>query len=296
MKKTLFRYIAVIMIGLILASGCSSKSSEDSVQSAGSESPGSESPGSESLEINNQSVIADGKSEIIETRKLIRTVNMTLETNEFDKSLEQINTILLNTGGYIQNSQISGNRYGSQDNRSAYLVVRIPNEKLSWFLEKTTDLGNVIDKSENIEDVTTEYTDTQARLTSLKTEFDRLLVLIGKAEKLEDIIKLEERLSQVRYQMDSLTAQLKIIDNEVDFSTVSMELYEVKLFTPSEENNISQRIGTGFRESLLNIYIIMQNVIVVTISFLPYLFVAGLILILVLFIYRKINRKINIKK
>ncbi|WP_036931775.1 DUF4349 domain-containing protein [Proteocatella sphenisci] len=286
MKKTLFRYLAVIMIGLILLSGCSSKSLEDSVQSAGAES----------LETNNQSLIADGKPEIIETRKLIRTVNMTIETNKFDKSLEQINTILLNTGGYIQNSQISGNRYGSQDNRSAYLVVRVPNEKLSWFLEKTTDLGNVIDKSENIEDVTTQYTDTQARLTSLKTEFDRLLVLIDKAEKLEDIIKLEERLSQVRYQMDSLTAQLKIIDNEVDFSTVSMELYEVNLFTPSEDNNISQRIGTGFRESLLNIYIIMQSVIVVTISLLPYFFVTALILIIVLFVYRKINRKIKNKK
>jgi len=64
----------------------------------------------------------------------------------------------------------------------------------------------------------------------------RLLALIDRADKLEDIIKLEERLSQVRYQMDSLTDRLKVLENQISYSTVSMEIHEVKLLTPSEKS------------------------------------------------------------
>ena len=245
---------------------------------------------------NKDGIDADGGNEITDNRKLIRRASLTIESTEFQKSINHINGLVSAHGGYIQNSQISGNRYGSQDNRSAYIVVRIPDTKLSLFLDGAEDLGNIISRSESTEDVTAQYTDTQAKLTSLKTEFDRLLVLIDRAEKLEDIIRLEERLSQVRYQMDSVTAQLKMLDNEVDFSTVSLEIYEVRLFTSSEENDILQRIKTGFMESILSLSSMIQNLIVAVISNIPYIFVAGIIVVPALYLYKKESTSIPVKK
>lgn len=298
MKKPLFKFITVIMIMMMLMAGCGSdrsavieQSSEPSYSGA---SDSSEISGSGSE--NKEGIAADSGNEITDNRKLIRRASLTIESTEFQKSLNHINGLITEYGGYIQNSQISGNRYGSQDNRSAYIVVRIPDAKLGLFLDGAEDLGNIISRSESTEDVTSQYTDTQARLTSLKTEFDRLLVLIDRAEKLEDIIKIEERLSQVRYQMDSVTAQLKMLDNEVDFSTVSIELYEVKFFSSSEENDILQRIKTGFMESILNLSNTIQNLIVAVISYIPYIFVAGIIVAPVLYLYRRINISLPVKK
>ena len=298
MKNPLSRFITVIIMTLLLMSGCGSDRSAVIEQS----SEPSYSGASDSAEMtgdgskNKDGIDADGGNEITDNRKLIRRASLTIESTEFQKSINHINGLVSAHGGYIQNSQISGNRYGSQDNRSAYIVVRIPDTKLSLFLDGAEDLGNIISRSESTEDVTAQYTDTQAKLTSLKTEFDRLLVLIDRAEKLEDIIRLEERLSQVRYQMDSVTAQLKMLDNEVDFSTVSLEIYEVRLFTSSEENDILQRIKTGFMESILSLSSMIQNLIVAVISNIPYIFVAGIIAVPALYLFRRVSTSIPVKK
>lgn len=298
MKNPLSRFITVIIMTLLLMSGCGSDRSAVTEQS----SEPSYSGASDSAEMtgdgskNKDGIDADGGNEITDNRKLIRRASLTIESTEFQKSINHINGLVSAHGGYIQNSQISGNRYGSQDNRSAYIVVRIPDTKLSLFLDGAEDLGNIISRSESTEDVTAQYTDTQAKLTSLKTEFDRLLVLIDRAEKLEDIIRLEERLSQVRYQMDSVTAQLKMLDNEVDFSTVSLEIYEVRLFTSSEENDILQRIKTGFMESILSLSSMIQNLIVAVISNIPYIFVAGIIAVPALYLFRRVSTSIPVKK
>ena len=298
MKNPLSRFITVIIMTLLLMSGCGSDRSAVTEQS----SEPSYSGASDSAEMtgdgseNKDGIDADDGNEITDNRKLIRRASLTIESTEFQKSINHINGLVSAHGGYIQNSQISGNRYGSQDNRSAYIVVRIPDTKLSLFLDGAEDLGNIISRSESTEDVTAQYTDTQAKLTSLKTEFDRLLVLIDRAEKLEDIIRLEERLSQVRYQMDSVTAQLKMLDNEVDFSTVSLEIYEVRLFTSSEENDILQRIKTGFMESILSLSSMIQNLIVAVISNIPYIFVAGIIAVPALYLFRRVSTSIPVKK
>lgn len=298
MKNPLSRFITVIIMTLLLMSGCGSDRSAVTEQS----SEPSYSGASDSAEMtgdgseNKDGIDADGGNEITDNRKLIRRASLTIESTEFQKSINHINGLVSAHGGYIQNSQIYGNRYGSQDNRSAYIVVRIPDTKLSLFLDGAEDLGNIISRSESTEDVTAQYTDTQAKLTSLKTEFDRLLVLIDRAEKLEDIIRLEERLSQVRYQMDSVTAQLKMLDNEVDFSTVSLEIYEVRLFTSSEENDILQRIKTGFMESILSLSSMIQNLIVAVISNIPYIFVAGIIAVPALYLFRRVSTSIPVKK
>lgn len=293
LKKIISGGIVLLLIMGVFA-GCSS--SEKSNDYAVSESPSVEN-GSQEAFLNQDSDAGkvseenSGGNYLQETRKLIRRVQMTLQTTEFDNTINRINAKIDEVGGYVQSSQISGRSYNDKGNRNSYIVARIPSEKLQQFLDASESFGNITNKSENVEDVTMQYTDTESRKKSLQIEFDRLLALIDRAEKLEDIIKLEERLSQVRYQMDSLTAQLKVLENQVSYSTISLEVSEVKLLTSSEKNGLLERIRSGFMNSIYSLFTSLENLIIGFAVAVPYLIILAVIIVLVFWINKKIPKK-----
>ena len=95
-----------------------------------------------------------------------------------------------------------------------------------------------------MEDITGSYFDTQARLNALEQEEKRLLELLEKAETLDEIIQLEDRISNVRYEIESLTSQMKIYDKEVAYSTVSIFLEDVTEY--SAKSSFGSRTWEAF--------------------------------------------------
>lgn len=190
-----------------------------------------------------------------DSRKLIRTVSLDLETKEFDQMLSLVEAEVASLGGYIENLQTyNGSRYSNRESvRNSDMTVRIPKEHLDEFLNAVSDAGNVIRRSENVEDVTLAYVDMESRRNTLQTEQERLLKFLESAESLEDIITLEERLSEVRYQLESMESQLRTYDNKVDFATIHMRIQEVKELTPVEKQSVGQRLTNGFMNSLKNV-------------------------------------------
>ena len=137
--------------------------------------------------------------------------------------------------------------------RNADMTIRIPKDKLDGFLNTVSEIANVIRRSDDVKDVTLAYVDLQSHRDALRTEQTRLLELLQKAETVEDIITIEERLSNVRYQLESMESQLRTYDNQVDYSTVYLSIEEVEILTPVEEETVWQRISGGFVESLDNV-------------------------------------------
>ena len=80
-------------------------------------------------------------------------------------------------------------------------------------------------------------------------EQERLLSLLEQAETMEEIIALESRLTEVRYQLESMESQLRTMDNQVSYSTVYLSIEEVEHFTPPAEKGTWERISTGFSEN-----------------------------------------------
>ncbi len=196
------------------------------------------------------------KTEISDTsRKLIKTVNMSLETKEFDTLMEALEDRVEELGGYIESMDIyNGSSYsGGRSRRNATLSIRIPQDRLPSFLDTVSDIGNVVRSSEYVEDVTLTYVDLESRRKALETERDRLMELMERAENIEDIITIEGRLSEVRYQIESMESQLRTYDNQVDYSTVDLSVEEVQELTPVEERTAGQRMGEGFADSVENI-------------------------------------------
>lgn len=129
--------------------------------------------GSESTELPQNAAAAQDPTE----RKLIRNVNLDLETREFDTLLQSVSDAVASFGGYIEQSDVSGNSLtwsGNQSRRSSNMTIRIPADQLDAFLSEVSTQGNITYKNENVQDVTLQYTDITSRKKTLQVEQDRL--------------------------------------------------------------------------------------------------------------------------
>lgn len=188
-------------------------------------------------------------------RKLIRTVNMSVETKEFDSVMGTLEQRVTELGGYIESMDTNnGSIYGSvRSSRRASMTARIPANQLNVFLSEVSEISNVTRRTENVQDVTLDYVDLASHKKTLQAEHDRLLELMERAEYIEDIITIEQRLSNVRYQIESMEAQLRTYDNKVDYSTVYLDVNEVQELTPVQEETLWERISGGFMDDLKKI-------------------------------------------
>lgn len=227
------------------------------------------------------------------SQKLIKTVSMSMETKEFDTLLENIRSKVEELGGYIESSEISGSSYYSlQGNRYAWMTLRIPADKLDGFVTIVSELGNVTNKNESVQDITLQYVDVESHKKALETEQTRLLELLEKAESMEDIIAIESRLSEVRYELQSYGSTLRTYDNQVNYSTVSINISEVERVTPViEERTFFEEVQYRLSDNLYDIGQGMRNFAIWLISSLPYLFIWAIIIVVFVFVVRKLIRK-----
>ena len=224
-------------------------------------------------------------------RKLIRRISMELETLEFDSTLALIEKEVTTSGGYVETSEIQGDRYKETGSRYASLVIRIPSTKVDSFINLVDENTNVVNKQESTEDITLDYVDTESHIKTLEIEQERLLALLKKSEKLEDIIALEERLSNVRYELEKYSSTLRTYDNLVDYSTVTLTVNEVVRITPPEGKSAFDRMGSGLKDSFYNIRNGFVNFIVWLVVNVPYIVIWGCFLTILALIGIKVNKK-----
>ena len=184
--------------------------------------------------------------------KLIRRAELNIQTEQFDQSLEALNQLVNNCGGYFESANLyGGGRRDAYATRSGEYVVRIPAQQYNLFLSSTGDLGYVNSKTESSEDVGTQYYDTETRLKTQRTKQERLLALLERAETIEDIISLENALSDVEYQIEMYSSDLRRYDALINFSTFRIYLNEVRQITEEvgETASLGQRMAAGFQAS-----------------------------------------------
>lgn len=191
-------------------------------------------------------------------RKLIRNVSMSVETDAFDNLINQLHSKVTELTGYIEQSDISGSSitYNNvRPDRYASITARVPSDKLDQFIQIVESSGNVTNKSESTQDVTLQYSDLESRKKTLTVEQERIWSLLEKADTLEAVIALEERLSEIRYELESMESRLKLFDNQVEYSTIEISVHEVLPadFTPVAPESVSERIRKGFAKNVENV-------------------------------------------
>ena len=240
---------------------------------------------------------ASGEAPAIpEGQKIITTMNISAQTEDMDPLLEQINGKITQLGGYMEAQEIyNGSSYDNYRYRNAYLTIRVPATQLQNFVEMVKENANVVRQSTSTENVTLTYVGIQSRITALETEQARLLELLAQAENMEDLLLIEARLTEVQSELENYTSQKRVLDNKIDYSTIYLDLEEVKEYTPvqDEPETVWQRIGSGLGRNIKNIGKGFVNFFVWLIVALPYLVIIGVIAVVVIFVIKKAKKKIK---
>lgn len=225
-----------------------------------------------------------------ENRKWIITVHLSAETEDLDATLSALEEAITELDGYVEDQSIyNGSAYSSRRYRDADLTIRIPAEDVDGFTENVAGMANVIRREKNLEDITLQYVATESRMTALETEEARLLELLEQAETMADLLEIEERLTDVRYELESVTSQLRLYNNQVEYATIYLSLSEVQEYTPVAEPTLWERIRDGFRDSLKGLKDGAVDLLVWVITMSPYLVVLAVLILLLRPVLRKIR-------
>lgn len=244
--------------------------------------------------VSNSSSLTESTLKAQSNDKIIKRYNLKVETRDFDKLIQKLNDKINSLGGYVENSSISGRSlYDSASSRQGNIVARIPSSKTDEFVNTVSDSANVVNNTCETENVTLQYIDTQSRIDTLKIEQERLYALLEKSKDLDSIITLESRLSEIRYELQNYESQKRSYDNEVQYSTVTLNIQEVERITPVSDKkpSLAERISTGFSNTLYHISEAFQNFLVWFIVTLPYLLIWGLIILAAVIITRRLLRR-----
>jgi hypothetical protein len=235
-----------------------------------------------------QYAAASNVTQAANSRKIIKSASVTLQTTDYDKSLSSLKNLISQYGGFIQNSNELGTKISADDssNRGATYTVRVPSDKLDTFLNSVGGIGTLVSKNIQGQDVSQNYFDTQARLKTLKAEEARILDILNKTGNMADLLAAEKQLTEVQTQIEQLTGELTQMDSLIDLSTVTISLAEVKQITLSPANNIGGQISTAFSNSIKALEGTGINIMIVIVYILPFAFVLALIAALIVAIIK----------
>ncbi len=242
---------------------------------------------------------SDAGGEDMNPDKIIYSGDATVETTDFDGTVAAVAELVKSYQGWIESSSVNGANYysrarGYSADRSASYTLRIPSERFSELMTNLSTLGNVPYTYIYTENVTAQYYDTQARLTAYQTQEARLLEMMEKAETVEDVIAIEEKLTELRYQIESLQSALNNWDRRVNYSTLCLNIQEVQEYTPEKESKISygRELWLALTGALKNTGNFFKDLLVFLVSALP----AIVILAVLFFALRPAVKKAAAKK
>ena len=224
-------------------------------------------------------------------QKLVYTSRLTVDTTEFDAYADAVRQKVSELSGYIEQSEVSGD--AENGGRSLYMTIRVPAEKRNELTDTAKSNAKVRSQSESVEDVTLEYVDVQSHIEALQTEQQTLLGLLEKADSIDTTLAIQNQLTEVRYQLESYSSRLKVMQNQVDYSTLELSAYEVTRVTATEKDTFLTRLKDRFVGSLTALGNGCENVVLFILGELPILAVLGVLLVGIVLLVRRVrkNRK-----
>ncbi len=155
-------------------------------------------------------------------RKLILTATVSLEAKDPWSVSDQVQGIAVALGGDVLQLAQSG----KGDQKSATLTIRVPQAQFNDALRRIRDVDGADVVSSNVQgqDVTDQFVDLQARLTAKQAEEQRYLALLARADKIDDILKIDATLAQVRTQVEQLQGQIDSIKSRTTYSTIAVQV------------------------------------------------------------------------
>lgn len=236
--------------------------------------------------------------------KIIYSADATVETTNFDETLSEVTELAEKYGGYIESSSVNGENYYSisrdlGSSRYASYTIRVPSSAFSKIMGSLSELGNVPYTYTYTENVTAEYYDTEARLTSYQAQYERLLEMLDEADTVEEIIAIDDKLTDLQYRIDALESTLKNWDRQVSYSTVNLSVEEVQEYTPESSpagESYGKRLIDALTRGFENIGGFFSNLLLWIAGALPALIILAMLGAAIAALIKRCRRKRRGKK
>ncbi|MDR1464820.1 MAG: DUF4349 domain-containing protein [Oscillospiraceae bacterium] len=231
---------------------------------------------------------ADGQQKASQPadRAIITTVAANVQTKTYDTYTAALKAKLTSLGGRIDSSQ----QYNYEYAREAAWTMRVPSEQLDALLEALEKNGTVLSLDKQTWDATDELLDGDSKRKALEAERDALLALLQKAGSVEEIIKVQDRLSTVRGELEGYIAKLQSLRDQVAMSTVTVNIQEVDRVT-KVNTRFGPQVKDGFLQSLRDIGQGFRNFALNFLVALPYLMLLAIPTVLTVLLVRRLLRK-----
>ncbi|MFB6190397.1 MAG: DUF4349 domain-containing protein [Candidatus Nanohaloarchaea archaeon] len=199
-------------------------------------------------------------------RKKVTRYRIELEVPDVEKAMDQTGELAKTHGGYTTSSSFS-----REDGNRGSLEVAVPQENVSAFLGEVRDTWRVESSERDTEDVTDRYTELKLELKNKRQELNRLEEMMNETDSVDSLIKIQERMSELRSRIQYLENQLNQLDRKVEYTRIHLSYEEPKPL--SHEFEIRESLRQGYR----GIFQSLDLMIVGLGYLLPFLLLGGII-------------------
>jgi hypothetical protein len=271
-----------------------------STSSNGIASSSSSSYDSESIEVSEE---ANNDSTTLLEEKLVYHCALDIETLDYDTTIASIKDTIKKYNGIIQSENETDSSYNwyyenyqkTSGTMTDYIEVRIPSASYESFINELDGVGKITSKSTSVDNISQEYYDTTSQIEALQIQEQNLLEMLEKCETIEDMITVEDRLSEVRYELNNLQTNKRYMDTDVAYSYVNINVSEVMEYhytqQPNKTNTFLDRLKNTIKSSYTGFLTFLEAMLFLIIRLFPYI----VIIVLIRLIFKK-QIKVAIEK
>lgn len=175
--------------------------------------------------------------------KIKKTADLNITVEDYKKARTEIEKIVKSGNAYIGSENEQNTTYSITN----YMVIRVLNKDFDSMVNKLLTVArNVNSKNVTAEDVTAQFVDIQSRLKSKKEIENRYLDILQKASKVSDILEIEQKLGEIREEIEAKEGELKFLSDQVNYSTINLNFHQEFEYTPTDRPGFFGRLGSAF--------------------------------------------------
>jgi hypothetical protein len=221
--------------------------------------------------------------------KLVYYCDMDIETLDYDSTITSIKDTIKKYKGIIQSENESDSSYNwyyenyqkTSGTMTDYIEVRIPSDDYENFVNELDGVGKITSKSTSVDNISQKYYDTTSQIEALQIQEQNLLEMLEKCETIEDMITVEDRLSEVRYQLNNLQTNKRYMDTDVAYSYVNINVTEVMEYhntqEPVKKNTFADRLKNTIKSTGTGFLSFLEGLLFLIIRLFPYLVIIAII-------------------
>lgn len=205
-------------------------------------------------------------------RTVIRTASLDLAVENVTRALEDVGRIASGAGGFVARSSLGTQRIGDDEYQVASITIRVPDQEFEGVMARLRSLATeVMNENSESADVTEEFTDLQARLRNLEATERQYLAFLERAQDLDDILIITDRMNQVRAEIERVQGRINLLENLSELTTITVHLMPAaaRAHLPSPEPERITNPLTAAREawerSLETLAVIASGVLTVVV-------------------------------